>query len=63
MTQITRIPQMSADFPFAHMTERVIVAAYRVHNTLGAGFFESVYVRALQVELRLVVRSIKIDTY
>ena len=44
---------MNADYPLIQLTEQVIAASYRVHNTLGAGFVESVYVRALSVELRL----------
>ncbi len=44
---------MNADYPFAKLTERIIAAAYSVHNTLGAEFLESVYTNALQMELRL----------
>ncbi|HEY5954130.1 MAG TPA: GxxExxY protein [Terrimicrobiaceae bacterium] len=32
-------------------TSRVIGAAFEVHNTLGYGFLEKVYQRAMQVEL------------
>ncbi len=35
------------------LTERVIGAAFEVANTLGAGFLEKVYERALLKELRL----------
>ena len=34
------------------LTEKVIGAAYEVHNTLGFGFLEKVYENALAVELR-----------
>ena len=33
------------------ITEIVISRAYRVHNTLGAGFLEKVYEKALMIEL------------
>lgn len=34
------------------LTEKIIAAAFRVHNTLGYGFYERVYENALVVELR-----------
>ena len=39
--------------PLTHgeTTSRIIGAAFEVHNTLGYGFLEKVYQRALQVEL------------
>ena len=45
---------MNADYPLTQLTEQVIAASSRVHNTLGAGFVQSVYLRALCVELGLV---------
>jgi GxxExxY protein len=39
------------------LTERVLGAVFEVSNTLGAGFLEKVYQRALLLELRL--RGIK----
>ncbi len=41
------------------LTKEIIGAAYEVHNTLGAGFFEVVYQRALLLELNL--RGIKAE--
>src|SRR4051812_29446947 len=35
------------------LTEQVIGAVFKVSNTLGAGFLEKVYQRALIIELRL----------
>jgi GxxExxY protein len=43
---------MNADF-FDSLTERVLSAVFEVSNTLGAGFLEKVYERALLTELGL----------
>ena len=43
---------MNAD-NFDALTERVLGAVFEVSNTLGAGFLEKVYQRALITELRL----------
>lgn len=34
------------------LTENIIACAYKVHNTLGAGFLEKVYENAMMIELR-----------
>ena len=34
-----------------NLTYKVIGLAYKVHNTLGAGFVESVYENSLKIEL------------
>ena len=34
------------------MTGKIIKCAYKVHNTLGAGFLEKVYENAMAIELR-----------
>ncbi|NBV22458.1 MAG: GxxExxY protein [Proteobacteria bacterium] len=39
------------ELPHAEITEQVIGAAFEVYRKLGYGFLESVYQRALQVEL------------
>jgi GxxExxY protein len=44
---------MNADFD--SLTERVLSAVFEVANTLGVGFLEKVYQRALLKELRFVV--------
>lgn len=41
------------DYPDKELTQRIIGAAYEVHNQLGAGFLENVYKNALMVELNL----------
>ncbi len=42
----------SQQFPQRDLTHRIIGAAFAVHNTLGFGYLEAVYRRALAVELR-----------
>src|SRR6266568_2615516 len=44
---------MNADENQAGLTERIIGALFEVSNTLGAGFLEKVYERALLRELKL----------
>ncbi|MGH9780018.1 MAG: GxxExxY protein [Candidatus Acidiferrales bacterium] len=39
-------------YPEADLSERILGAAFKVHNTLGAGFMEKVYENALVHELR-----------
>ena len=47
-------PPMNTDeHGFDSLTERVLAAIFEVSNTLGAGFLEKVYQRALLAELRL----------
>ena len=41
-----------SDFKFGDITEKTIGAAFRVHNTLGCGFQEVIYQRALELELK-----------
>jgi GxxExxY protein len=40
-------------YPEQDLTEKILRAAFAVHNALGAGFLERVYSNALAVELRL----------
>jgi GxxExxY protein len=51
LTQITLISQMNADYLFSELTEKIIASAFQIHKVLGAGFLESVYTKALSVEL------------
>lgn len=49
------------------ITEKILRAFYKVYNTLGFGFLEKVYSRALMIELRRegleVLREHPIDVY
>ncbi len=40
------------DFKYGDLTEKIIGAAFRVHNALGNGFQEVIYQRALEIEFR-----------
>ena len=44
--------QASRIYPEQDLTERILQAAFAVHNALGCGFLERVYSIALSVELR-----------
>ncbi|MFT3949945.1 MAG: GxxExxY protein [Agriterribacter sp.] len=37
---------------YADLTQKIIAAAFKVHNTLGNGFQEVIYQRALEIEMR-----------
>ena len=39
-------------FLYTEITEKIIKAFYKVYNTLGYGFLEKVYERAMTIELR-----------
>jgi GxxExxY protein len=40
------------DYKFKEITERIIGSAMKVHSTLGNGFQEVIYQRALEIEMR-----------
>lgn len=42
----------SHEIKFKEITEKIIGAAFEVHNALGNGFQEVVYQRALAIELQ-----------
>ena len=39
---------------YSDLTEKIIGCAYRVYNTIGSGFLESVYEKCLSIELENV---------
>jgi GxxExxY protein len=41
-----------AEFKYGDITEKIIAAAFRVHNVLGPGFQEVIYQRAMEIELK-----------
>jgi len=43
-----------ADYKFGEITEKIIGCSFKVHGTLGNGFQEVIYQRALELELRLI---------
>ncbi len=55
------------DLQHKAITEQIVGAAFEVHNTLGYGFLERVYQRAMQVELQAdglnveIEREIRVD--
>ncbi|HEV8079431.1 MAG TPA: GxxExxY protein [Chitinophagaceae bacterium] len=56
-----------SDFKYGEITEKIIGAAFRVHGTLGNGFQEVIYQRALELELRNIsiefVREFEMPIY
>ena len=50
---------MAKKFKHSEITEKILGAAFEVHNTLGCGFLEEVYENALIEELRL--RGVKVE--
>lgn len=45
---------------YEDLTEKIIGCAYKVYNTMGFGFLESVYEKCLVIELRKA--GLKVDT-
>ncbi len=41
------------DFKYGDITEKIIGASFRIHNTLGNGFQEVIYQRALEMEIKI----------
>lgn len=49
------------DYKHSEISEKIIGAAYDVHNTLGSGFLEKVYQNALLIELKLQGLSVEAE--
>lgn len=49
--------KVMSDFKFGDITEKIIGAAFRVHNTLCCGFQEVIYQRALELELKAMAMN------
>lgn len=47
-----KLKQRGEEMQFKELTEEIIGCAYKVYNTMGFGFLESVYEKALLFELR-----------
>lgn len=58
-TDETQILKGAKDYALQPVTDKLIGAAFEVHNVLGYGFLERVYQRALQVELE--ARGVPVD--
>jgi GxxExxY protein len=50
-TRMTRIGRIMADLLYKDISDRVLRAFYTVYNTLGYGFLEKVYEKAMLIEL------------
>ena len=49
------------DLKHSEITEKIIGASYKVHNTLGYGFLEKVYQNSLSIELRSLNLEIEVE--
>jgi GxxExxY protein len=58
---------MQEKYPHSELTGRIIGCAMKVHNTLGNGFQEVIYQRALKIELTIsgipFVRELEMDIH
>ena len=54
-----KVQSDNAIYPEADLSEKILGAAFTVHNTLGVGFLEKVYENALAHELRRAGISIE----
>ena len=47
------------NYKYSELTEKIILSFYKVYNTLGYGFLEKIYEKALLIELRKI--GLKVD--
>lgn len=59
ITDGTQIGEAARDYSLQPVTQELIGAAFEVHKTLGFGFLERVYQKAMQVELQ--ARGVKVE--
>jgi GxxExxY protein len=56
-----------AEYKFGEITEKIIGSSFKVHGSLGTGFQEIIYQRALELEMRLIplnfVREFEMPIY
>lgn len=50
---------MTTDYKYTEITEKIIGAAYKVYNTLGFGFLEKIYEKALVIEMKKMGLDVK----
>ena len=49
------------NYKWREITEKIIGAAYKVHNTLGSGFLEKVYQNSLVIELQTLGFNVEVE--
>lgn len=49
------------NYKHLEITEKIIGAAYKVHNTLGSGFLEKVYQNSLVIEIQALGFSVAVE--
>ena len=58
--RLTLITQMK-NYKHREITEKIIGAAYKVHNTLGSGFLEKVYQNSLIIEIQALGFGVDVE--
>jgi len=55
--EIYRKMVLMAEYKFGEITEKIIGSSFRIHGSLGNGFPEVIYQRALELEMRSIPLS------